>query len=170
LKISAQEEYGFRCILQIAAYKGEKPLAAAEIAEAEGLSVPYVNKLLNILKRAGLVVSVRGVNGGYQLSRSLDKITPADVLNALNGLLFSPNFCKYFTGRKVQCVHYSKSCTIRSVWSVLSEHIEGVLSEMTLEDLVEKKEPFVVNLMRLKFGEQALRSGNRILKERMVGG
>ena len=159
-KITSLEEYGFRCILQIAAQKEDLPLTAVAVAKAEGLSTPYANKLLNILKQAGLVLSVRGVRGGFQLSRSRDEITLADVLKALDSSLFSNEFCKCFPGKKSQCVHYDKSCSLRSVWSVLGEHIEAVLTQTTLGDLVKNKEPMMTNLMRLKFGEESLRISN----------
>ena len=159
MKVSAQEEYGFRCMTQIALHERENiPTTAPKIAKAEGISLPYANKLLTILKRAGLILSVRGVNGGYQLSRDASQIPLSEILKALGGFLFSPDFCQCFPGLKEQCVHNRSSCSLRSVWSVLGEYIEGVLSETTLEDLVGKKEPFMANMMRLKFGEQALRN------------
>ena len=67
MKITAQEEYGLRCILQLASMPAEEPLAGSEIARREGLSYPYVEKLLWTLKKAGLTRSHRGVKGGYVL-------------------------------------------------------------------------------------------------------
>ncbi len=160
MKISAKEEYGFRCILQLANHKTDEPLTSPKIAAAEGISVPYVNKLMNILKHAGLVTTVRGNKGGYQLSKPANEINVAEVLKALDGSLFGQDFCKCFTGLKKQCVHFSTSCSIRSVWSVMAEQIEAVLSETTLGELVGHKETSMTQLLRVRSGEQAVSSAH----------
>lgn len=69
MRITAKEEYGLRCILQLASAPPREPLSAAEIARREGLSCPYVEKLLWTLKKAGFIKSHRGVKGGYVLAR-----------------------------------------------------------------------------------------------------
>lgn len=154
MRITAQEEYGLRCALQLATKGKDRTLTSGEIAEEEGISVPYANKLLNILKHAGLVQTIRGNKGGHRLSRDPGKITVADVLRALDGPLFGQGFCQKFTGLKKECVHVNGSCCIRSVWSVLSEQIEGVLSQTTLEELGRQKEAVMTMCLRIK--EQAV--------------
>src|SRR5260370_22541573 len=96
MKITAQEEYGLRCILQLASVPAGEPLAGGEIARREGLSYPYVEKLLWTLKRAGLTKSHRGVKGGYVLSRSPEEISLGNVQRASVTLcsttaIFSPH-------------------------------------------------------------------------------
>src|SRR3989442_8975956 len=76
MKVSAQEEYGLRCILQIARHQRSgraNPLTLAEITREEGLTVPHVAKLIRTLRKAGLVKSVLGRTGGYSLSQTADK-------------------------------------------------------------------------------------------------
>ena len=68
MKISAQEEYGLRCLLQLAQSGDKGSATLPEIAAAEGLSVPYAAKLLSVLRQAGLIESVRGRSGGYRLA------------------------------------------------------------------------------------------------------
>ena len=75
MKISAQEEYGVRCLLQIGGRGLGASLTIPEISRAEGISSHYVAKLLRVLRRGGLVKSVRGQAGGYTLSRPLSEIT-----------------------------------------------------------------------------------------------
>ena len=157
MRITSQEEYGFRCIWQLAAHGESKCVTISEIASQEGLSMAYVTKLLGILKKNGLVESVRGVHGGYKLERDASEITLSEILQALDGVLLDPNFCQCFPGNEEECVRFNGSCSLRSVWSVLAEHIEGVLQGITLKDLVEQEEPLMLDLMRLKFAEQALR-------------
>ena len=68
MKVTAQEEYGLRCMMQAATSEPDRPVSAAHIASHEGLSVPYVGKLLNLLREAGLVESLRGRSGGYYIA------------------------------------------------------------------------------------------------------
>ena len=131
-------------------------MTCSEIAAKEGISVPYAAKLMNILKRAGLVISVRGEKGGYQLGRDATEITVFQILQALGGSFYDEQFCECFSGERDQCVHYDTSCSLRSVWSVLAEHIQGVLEATTLAELAGKGESIMGTMMRLRFGEQAL--------------
>ena len=75
MKISAQEEYGLRCLMRLAQAEEGHSLTLPEVAAAEGLSVPYVAKLLAVLRQAGLIDSARGRTGGYRLAKA-----PAEVL------------------------------------------------------------------------------------------
>lgn len=150
MRITSQEEYGLRCALQLATRGKDRTLTSGKIAEKEGMSVPYVNKLLNILKHAGLVETIRGNRGGYRLSRDPAKITLAEVLVALDGPLFGQGFCQEFTGLKKECAHVNGSCCIRSVWSVLAEQIGGVLTQTTLEELGRQKEGVMTMCLRIK--------------------
>ncbi|MGH9897327.1 MAG: Rrf2 family transcriptional regulator, partial [Pyrinomonadaceae bacterium] len=74
MKVSSQEEYGLRCLLQLAGLRGKDFLTLAQIAQREGLSVSNAGKLLWILNKAGLVQSIRGTKGGYQLARPASEI------------------------------------------------------------------------------------------------
>lgn len=157
--VTAQEEYGLRCMLQLAraqiASDGKDSyLSAVEIARAEGISVPYANKLMHIAKKAGIVRSLRGLKGGYQLNRDANQLTVLEALKAMNGFILIPGLCDCYQGHNDECVHYRDSCSIRSVWAVLAEHIGGVLSEATLAELATNKELFMANRMRLKFQKQ----------------
>ena len=80
MKITAQEEYGLRCLLRLARAEDGQSLTIPEIAAAEGLSVPYVAKLLSVLRQAGLIESVRGRAGGYRLARPPAEIGLGSVL------------------------------------------------------------------------------------------
>jgi len=100
MKITAQEEYGLRCILQLASVPAGEPLAGAEIARRECLSYPYVEKLLWTLKRAGLTKSHRGVKGGYVLSRSPEEISLGDVQRAFGSLWATKDICSRHTGNR----------------------------------------------------------------------
>ena len=85
MQLLAQEEYGLRCLLQVVAHGGSRPLTIPEIAEAEGLSTEYTGKLMRALRQGELVQSTRGPGGGYRLVRPATETTPWDAIQALGG-------------------------------------------------------------------------------------
>lgn len=139
MKISKQEEYGLRCILQLTQQKNGDPLSVTEIAQREGLSVEYVTKLMMILRKAGLVRAMRGVYGGFVLSKSSEWISVGEVLNALGSYSFDDSLCQKYHGNLESCVHLS-GCSIRPVWLSLVKHIMGVLDRISLTDLLKDEE------------------------------
>ena len=134
MKISAQEEYGLRCLIQMARRGAEQSLSIAEISREEGLSVPNVAKLMRILRLGGLVCSVRGQAGGYALARPAQSITLDEVLQVLGGHFFGPQFCKLHTGTERTCTHRG-DCSMRLVWLKLQFLLSGVLARTSLQDL-----------------------------------
>src|SRR2546421_5805484 len=99
MKITAQEEYGLRCLLKVARAVDGNSLTLPEVASAEGLSVPYAAKLLSVLRQAGLIDSVRGRSGGYRLARPPASIGLGSLLLVLGEPLFDePNYCERHPG------------------------------------------------------------------------
>lgn len=138
MKLSAQEEYGLRCLLQMASRGNEASLSIPEISKAEGLSVPNVAKLMRLLRIAGFVRSVRGQAGGYTLARPASQIFVGQVLEALGGKLFGSRFCERHSGLELVCVHNS-DCSMRSLWIGLQNMLEKVLFQVTLSELLLKE-------------------------------
>jgi Rrf2 family protein len=138
MKVSSQEEYGLRCMLQLARRQREgqsHPLTLAEVARDEGLTVAYVAKLVRGLRRAGLVKSVLGRSGGYSLARPASEISVLEVLGALGGKLYTTDYCRRFAGERATCMHMG-DCSIRSLWGVVEGLLEKVLGATMLEDLL----------------------------------
>ena len=135
MKITAQEEYGLRCLLQLAKGSEGQLVSVKEIARREGLSTAYVEKLLRHLARAGLVHSMRGIKGGYLLNRPAGSVTLGEVVRALGGMQTTDHLCHAYTGQQEACVHFS-DCGIRSVWSGLTTYIQGFLDQTTLASLL----------------------------------
>jgi Rrf2 family protein len=148
MKVTAMQEYGLRCMMQLVVHGPETPLTVREIAAGESLTPVYVEKLLVTLRRAGLVKSLRGVNGGYVLSRPAVEVSVADVLSALGQVDLGKNLCKRFTGTAKLCVH-DGNCAIRPVWGLLTRFIYGFLSQLTLEQLTQKEEAVTRDIERL---------------------
>ena len=138
MKITAQEEYGLRCLLQLARSPQGQVVSVKEIAAKEGLSSAYVEKRLRILSRAGLVHSVRGMKGGYTLNRPASSTTLGEVIRALGMVQTTDHICTVFTGNAPACVHFS-DCGIRSVWSGLTNYIQSFLDQTTLSSLLENE-------------------------------
>jgi Rrf2 family protein len=134
MRLLAQEEYGLRCLLELARHEG-KPRTIQQIAEAEGLSPDYAAKLLRELRRGGLVASTRGAAGGYRLAHGAGAISAWDAIAALGGSLFPSDFCECHTGRAPRCVR-SSDCALRAIWRATDGAVRGVLSGVTLADLV----------------------------------
>ena len=136
MKITAQEEYGLRCLLQLARIPQHQVVSVKAIAAREGLSGAYVEKLLRILSRAGLVHSLRGFRGGYALNRPASSIMLGEVVRALGMVQTTEHICTSFTGNRDACVHFS-NCGIRSVWSGLTTYIQSFMDQTTLASLLE---------------------------------
>src|SRR6267143_3327605 len=113
MKISAQEEYGLRCLLQLARAEAHgESLTLGQIAVLEGISVANAGKLMWILNKAGLVQSQRGTKGGYSLARPANDIRLNEVIRILDEDTVD-RFCETHTGVLDVCIHTS-DCGIRS--------------------------------------------------------
>ena len=160
MKITSQEEYGLRCLLRLAMGKEPEPLGIREIAEAEALSIPYVGKLLAVLRQAGLIESVRGRQGGYRLAASPAEVSLGSVMDALGKPLFDePNFCNKHQGTEStdgRCVH-SDACTLRTLWHTLEDWMRKVLDRITLADLLQS-EGRLAELLRSRLAEAVMQS------------
>lgn len=137
MKITAQEEYGLRCILQLAAAPPGEPYTVGEIARREGLSEAYVEKLLRILSKKGLTQSQRGAKGGYTLARPSDRITLGDVSRALGAVQTSDEICHRYTGKLKTCIH-EDGCNIRPIWQGLTQYFLSVMDSISISELSGK--------------------------------
>lgn len=139
MKLTAQEEYGLRCLLQVArrAPSPESPpLSIRDIALAEGLSVDYAAKLLRVLRQGNLVTSERGATGGYRLARPAAELKLSEVLRALDTPMYSNEFCEAHVGQVGRCVH-QHDCTMRSLWQAIQAAVDEVSSRLSLQDLLQ---------------------------------
>ncbi len=138
MRITALEEYGLRCLLNLARLGVDRQMSIAEVAEREAISVPYASKLLALLRKGGLVVASRGRAGGFTIARSPDEISLYDVLTVLGGPLVDPNHCNRFAGQRDTCVHLG-NCSIYHVFQGLADHVQDFLTETSLEDMINRK-------------------------------
>ena len=138
MQFSAQEEYGLRCLLRLAA-RPNQSVTIPEISQAEGISVPYVAKLMRLLRDGGLVTRERGQSGGYRLARPAGKISAAEGLAALGSKFYGGEFCEKYSGNEDECTH-TTNCSIRSLWRAVQQAVDQLLSGTTIEDLARNEE------------------------------
>lgn len=137
MKISALEEYGLRCLLQLAR-EGAEPsgttsLSARQIAEREGLSLEYATQILAEMRRAGFVTSLRGVHGGFRLARPSREITVGEIFRSIGGPI-AAEICEQYTGTRPVCAHAS-GCSVAPVWAELARRIYGFLDGVSVADI-----------------------------------
>lgn len=139
MKLSSQEEYGLRCLLQLAKAGEGASLTIAELSEREGVSAPNVAKIMRILRRASLVKSTRGKAGGYTLARPAAEFRVIDAISALGGRLYDSGFCDRHAGLERSCLNTS-DCSIRPVLLHLQLAVDHVLGELTLASLLHSEQ------------------------------
>lgn len=134
MKISAQEEYGLRCLVQLADLPPGQSLTLPQIAEREGISTANAGKLMWLLNRSGFVHSTRGTKGGYLLARPASEIRLSEIIRVLDADVMNKH-CDSYTGVLDTCVHKG-DCGIRPVIVGLHEIVANALSQITLAQLV----------------------------------
>ena len=132
MKVSTKGRYGLLAMIDIAAHQSQGSVSLRSVAERNNLSENYLEQLLSILRKAGLVTSTRGAQGGYMLARPPDSITMGDILRELEGSL-SPVDC-LSTPETPQC----SSCVTRPVWEKLYNSLNNVLDNTKLSDLANE--------------------------------
>ena len=137
MKMSTKGRYGLRAMVDIAANcaKGENCVSLKSVATRQNLSESYLEQLISPLKKAGIVKSTRGAQGGYVLARDACEITVGEILRALEGPLDIVECEKTGTN----CGAGScKNCVTKNVWEKLSESVNEAADSITLEMLVSQ--------------------------------
>lgn len=134
MKISTRGRYGLRALIDLAVHSETESVSISSIAQRQGLSEAYLEQLMAKLKKAGLVQSTRGAQGGYQLAKEAEQISAGDVLRALEGNLDA-----------VQCSGLSEEgcegaslCVSKYVWQKINESIARTVDEIKLDTLVKE--------------------------------
>lgn len=136
MKISAKGRYGLAAMTHIAQnYQSGDPITIISIAEKLGISKIYLEQVFSLLKRAGLVLSIKGAQGGYQLAAAPKEITAFDILSAIELALFEPT---EFTVKEKAAAIDEAMQTI--VFNAIDKTLEATLKTVTLTDLVNEVE------------------------------
>ena len=136
MKLSTKSEYGLRAMLNIAMNGSAGATSITDIAKEEGISVAYLEQLLNKLRHKGLLESVRGPKGGYVLSKDRGAITVGDIVKTLEGSIYPVHCVATHSGVQDACKK-SKGCVPKTVWIRLAKAINDCLEAIKLSDLCD---------------------------------
>jgi len=142
MRVTKWGECGILCALHLAKNYGEPAIGAAEIAEAQGIDLPYTQQILHRLRKGDVIESVRGPKGGYKLLRGPAEITLKDILYAVEGDTFQiicENSPLHPEMDEPSRCSTRESCGLHGVWQELRTAIDKLLDERTLEDLLKSE-------------------------------
>jgi Rrf2 family transcriptional regulator, cysteine metabolism repressor len=139
MMFSTKAEYGVRVMAHLASHDDGRPVSLGAIADSEGLPLAYLEHLVQRLRKAGLVESRRGAHGGYTLARPPERISMAEVVEALEGEIAPIECISADADGALVCTHEAatdRACPTKLLWTRVQGSIVGTLQEMTLSDLV----------------------------------
>ena len=138
MKLSTKGRYGLRAIIDLARYSEKEPVSISSIATRQNISERYLEQLVGMLRKAGLVKSIRGASGGYILAKDMNEISIGDVLRALEGDL-EPVKC--MADQEDGGCSAAGECVTKYVWQKINDSINQTVDNMKLSELVnESKE------------------------------
>ncbi len=134
MRLTTKGRYAVTAMLDLAFHSQIKPVTLTDIAARQTISLSYLEQLFARLRRAGMVKGVRGPGGGYKLCRKTCDINVADIITAVDESLDSTQ-----CGGAANC-QKDQSCLTHDLWVGLSDQIRDYLSDISLADLLEKKQ------------------------------
>ena len=134
MRLTTKGRYAVTAMLDLALHGDKSPVSLADISGRQEISLSYLEQLFAKLRRAGLVVSVRGPGGGYRLSRSGKDIYAAQIIDAVNEAVDATG-----CSGEANC-HDGEVCLTHFLWSDLSDQIHDFLGAISLASLVERQE------------------------------
>jgi len=135
MRLTTKSEYGILCLLNLAKTPNSDPVSLGKISTQEGIQKDYVEKIMLALQRSGIVKALRGLRGGFVLTRVPEEIRMLDVIVALEGKTFE-SFCDSGARGKNPCQYSGVNCGVRPLWARIRAAVDKVLEEVTLKDLL----------------------------------
>lgn len=132
MKISTKGRYGLRAMVDLAVHSANEHVSLNSIAERQDVSVSYLEQVFSVLRKAGLVKSIKGAQGGYILSQEPRNITVGMILRVLEGDL---SIVDGNPGTKYDNMQY---CIKKNVWDKVNNSINQIVDSITLEDLIDE--------------------------------
>ena len=152
MKLTTKGRYGLRAVIDLAVYAKDEPVSLAAVAERQNISISYLEQLIAKLKKAEIVQSTRGAQGGYTLAKAPEEISVGAILRALEGNL-NPVDCVEANG-DTAC-ESSDFCVTKYVWKRISDSINDTVDAIFLSELIEESDK-----VKQRAGEQAF-SGSK---------
>jgi Rrf2 family iron-sulfur cluster assembly transcriptional regulator len=138
MKLSTKGRYAVMAMTDLAAHSQGQPVALADIAERQEISLSYLEQLFGKLRKGGLVKSVRGPGGGYCLSRGAAQTRVSDIMLAVDEPIKTT---RCTPGSPAGCKSDRSRCLTHDLWQELGNHIYLYLSSVTLADVIERRVP-----------------------------
>ena len=142
MRLTTKGRFAVTAMLDLAMNGGKGPVTLAGISQRQSISLSYLEQLFGKLRRHTLVESVRGPGGGYTLARSLDKLSVADIVTAVDEPLDATQ-----CGGKENC-HDDRRCMTHDLWATLNEKMHDYLSSVTLGDLIAHQQGKPVSVIK----------------------
>ncbi len=136
MKVSAKARYAVRLLLDLAMHMDKGPVRTADLSEHTGISVRFIEQILQPLKKAGLVQSTRGAAGGYVLSADPREISMARIIRIIEG-----NLCLTHCCEDPKSCHRSPTCRSHRAWVRVTQVLEAELEGISIADLQEGLPP-----------------------------
>ncbi len=136
MRISLKATYGIMASMDLAIQNGSAPVQSKTIARRQTIPVRFLEQVLHGMKQAGLVDSLRGAQGGYVLAKAPSEISLAEIVEALDGSLTMPKQPK--TAHRRISGRTTFDSLLRDIWTQVRQAELGVLSAVTLKDLVDR--------------------------------
>ena len=136
MKLSTRARYGLRAMIDLALRADGEAVSIQSIAARQEISECYLEQLAGKLRKAGLITSLRGAGGGYQLARPAETISVGEILRVLEGSLEAVD-CPGLKEEKGSC-HQADSCLTKIVWKRINEGIINAVDTLMLSDLVNQ--------------------------------
>ena len=138
MRFSAKVEYGILATLALSIHSGQEPLQVRSIAKKQKIPIRFLEQVMNLLKKQGLVESVRGRQGGYRLTKPPDQIRFGEVLQAIEGPLAMIDSGRE-GGSFSNGAEGVENAVIQEVWAEANASLEKLLNSITFQDLCERK-------------------------------
>ena len=137
MKLSTKGRYGLRAMIDLARYSEKEPVSIGSVAARQEISERYLEQLVALLKKAGLVKSIRGASGGYVLAKKPSEISVGDILRALEGSL-EPVKCAAFDTTTGEGCMASDGCVTKYVWQKINDSINDTVNQIMLDELIQE--------------------------------
>lgn len=145
MRFTTKTEYGLLCMIHLAKHPESHWVTIKEMSATENYPVAYLEKILQALKKSGLVLSHQGNQGGYALARRPSEITLKQVIEALEGGTFDV-FCKPEIREDIVCTHFCL-CGVKPVWRKTKQILDEFYGSVTLEMLTKNEIEVVHSLI-----------------------
>ena len=131
MKLSTKGRYGVKAMVELAIHYGDSPLSIKTISKRQGISEYYLEQLFSPLRKAKLINSIRGAQGGYILGREPKEIKVSDIMYVLEGPIEIADCIEGVACNNIDC------CATRLLWTKIKNSIDEVMEGVTLQDIVD---------------------------------